>query len=172
MSSITNGRGGNHSRPSWKIPNAKYANPTWQLHEWVLLFPKENNYDNMLLAGQNFYDFWDDPSIEETKICGKLIITGQLYGCNGHINGNIPNKRPSYVVSVKRLSYRKSVSDPRRHINCLDKDEMCLYTDDGEQYFFVKSDLSPCTAEFFSYFKYGGTLNHYVPDDYYAEDIM
>lgn len=170
MSSITNGRGGNHSRPPWKIPNTKHANPTRQFHEWVLLFPKEDGYDNMLLATQDFFTIWDDPSIKEMKIRGKMILTGQLYGCHGHINGRVPEERPLFVDSVKRLSNVKAPEQSSK--NRIDRDEMCLYTDDGEQYFFVKSDLSLSTAELLSYFKFGGDLNHYVPDEYREDDII
>ena len=172
MSSITRGRGGSHSRPSWKIPNMKHSTQTRQLHEWVLLFPVEDGYDNMLLAGQDFYDFWNDPSITKMSVNGKLILTGQLYGCHGHKNGDIPKKRPSYVVSLERLSHQEFVPSSRKQINCLDRDVMRLYTDDGEQYFFVKSDIHPCTAEFLSYFSFGGELNHHVPDEYKENDIM
>ncbi|MBP5647757.1 hypothetical protein J6X04_00475 [Candidatus Saccharibacteria bacterium] len=172
MSSITNGRGGNHSRPGWKIPNIKHANPTWQFHEWVLLFLKEDGYDNMALAARDFYKIWDDPSINEMEIRGRLFLTGELYGCHGHHNGDIPKKRPSHVVLVKRLSHREPGSGSINRINRLDRDEMCLYTDDGELYFFVKNDLHPCTAEFFSYLKYDEPLNHYVPTEYCAEDVM
>ena len=172
MSSITRGRGGSHSRPSWKIPNMKHSTQTKQFHEVVVLFPKDDGYNNMLLAGQDFYDFWDDPSITEKRIRGKMILTGQLYGCHGHKNGDIPKKRPSYVVLLERLSHRKFVSSSNKQINRLDKDEMCLYTEDGERYFFIKSDIHPSTAEFFSYFAFGGELNHHVPDGYRDDDIM
>ncbi len=172
MSSITNGRGGNHSRPGWKIPNTKYANPTCQFREWVLLFPKEDGVENMALSARDFFRFWDNPSIKEIKVRGNLFLTGKLYGCPGHINGEIPVKIPSRVVSLKRLSHRDPLPISRDSVNRQDRDEMCLCTEDGKIYFFVKNDLHPCTAEFFSYIKYGESLHHRIPLGYEAEDIM
>lgn len=164
----TNGRGGSHARPGWKIPNKRYADETRQLVEWLPLFMKCDGADNRDIAMKDFYRFWSNPNLVEIQLRGKLKFGGKLYGCHGHRNGD--PAVTSYITSIKRLTH----GGPR--INRFPRDILKVETDTGETYFFNSDQFNMYVAVLLWDMQNGDDLNeeeyYYVHPDYQIEEIM
>lgn len=74
----TNGRGGKHARPGWKIPNGIYADQTAQLKDWLPLFEKEDGVENRKVAAEDLYRIWNNPHIKQIQLRGKLKLGGEM----------------------------------------------------------------------------------------------
>lgn len=164
----TNGRGGNHARPSWKIPNKLYADETRQLVEWLPLFMEDDGIDNRETAIRDFYHFWSHPNLIEIQLRGKMKLGGKMYGCHGHRNGD--PVVTSYITSVTRLTH----GEPRT--NRFPRDIFRIKTDTGETYFLNSDQFNLCMAILLWDLQNGNNLNlnkyYYVHPDYQNEGIF
>lgn len=164
----TNGRGGSHARPGWKIPNGKFADETRQLKDWIPLCEETDGVENRDLVMSDIFRIWKNAQVEEVVIRGKMKLGGELYGCHGHHNGDqviTPN-----IVSIKRLTHGKPC------INRFARDILCATADTGEVYFFNSDQFNICTAIIFWDIDNEQSLNtdkhFYVHPDYQKEEFM
>lgn len=168
MSSITRGRGGSHSRPSWKIPNMLYAEETRQLVDWLPIFMKKDGVENREIAMRDFYRFWNNSNLIEIQLRGKMKLGGNMFGCHGHRNGD--PTITSYVTSITRLTHGKP------HTNRFPRDIFRVKTDTGETYYLNSDQFNLHFAIILWDIQNGNNLSSekhfYVHPDYQNEAIM
>ena len=164
----TNGRGGKHARPGWKIPNGVYAEETPQLKDWAPLFYEKDGAKNRELALKDFYRIWNNSSLKEVQLRGKLMLGGELYGRHGHRNGDIFTT--SYITSIKRLTHGKPCS------NRFPRDILSATTNTGETYYFNSDQFNLTVALLLWDIENGDPLNrkkhYYVHPIFREEEFM
>lgn len=158
-------RAGRHARPGWRIPNGQYADKTSQLKDWSPLFYEKDGASNRELAMKDFYRIWNNPSIKEVKLRGKLVLGGELYGCHGHRNGEIFTT--PYITSIRRLTH----GEPRT--NRFPRDILVATTNDGENYYFNSDQFDLNMALMIWYIENGTPFSmekHYYVNPCFRED--
>ena len=167
MGGLMNSRGGNHARPSWKIPNGVFAPETPQLTEVTVYAPVEMGMQNLEEVMAAIGRFWLDRDTDEVAIPGRCILGGNLYGKHRHKNGEY--FYTDEIVTMKRLKRGepKNTRFPR--------DILCAETRNGETYFFcgdmfslylllmMGDALDDCLREERGYYQHP----HYRSDKYF-----